>query len=180
MKIFIYLLLSTIILSSCFWGDDNVATTGLVSQENENFSIPTPSSWVTIPQEDLVVPKSWEIVLAFRSPTPKQWYINNIVILKKENTSISAQAIIDSGIQSLEKWIKWYKLLSNREVQFADNVSGKIISYTGKYSVDTPETVFIQTARVCWNDSYYMTISLTENLASYDRYEFILQSFECK
>jgi len=180
MKIFFSLLLVSIILSSCFWWGDSVTSTGLTFQENESFSIPTPSAWIDIPQDELVIPKSGQIALAFRSPAQKQWYMNNIVILKQENTSISAQAIIESGIQSLEKWIKWYTLLSNREVEFADGQLWNIISYTGKYSADTPETVFIQSARVCWNDSYYMTISLTEQLESYERYEYILQSFECK
>lgn len=180
MKTYISLILCFVFLISCWWADDSPAATGLIIQENEGFSIPTPSTWKTIPNEDLVIPKSGEIALAFRSESPKQWYINNIVILKKDNTAISPQAIIESGIQSLEKWIKWYKLISNNEVTFTDNQKGNIITYSWKYSSDTPETIYIQTARVCDDVGYYMTISLTEKLESYDRYEYILQNFNCK
>lgn len=180
MKIYISFFISVLILFSCGSSDNQPIATGLSLQETEEFSISTPSTWIEISEDELVEPKSGEIVLAFKSPEQKQWYINNIVILKQENTSISAQAIIESWIQSLEKWIKWYELLSNNDIQFADNQSGKIITYTGKYSDTTPETIFIQTAAVCWETSYYMTISLTEKLESYDRYEYILQNFKCK
>lgn len=180
MKLIISLILCLFFLISCSGGEESTSATGLIIQENEEFSIPTPSTWETIPESDLVTPKSWEVALAFRSPTPKQWYINNIVILKVASTTISAETIIDSGLQSLEKWIKWYDLISNKEITFADNQTGKIIIYTGKYSSDTPETVYIQSARVCGDTGYYMTISLTEKLENYDRYEYILQNFECK
>jgi len=179
MKIFVFLFIALLILTWCFWGESSPTATWLVIQETESFSIPTPSTWQSIPLEDLIQPKSGEIALAFRSNTPRQWYINNIVILQQENASISAQAIIESGIESLEKWIKWYSLISNRDIQFADNAPGKLIIYSGKYSTDTPETVYIQSARVCGDTGYYMTISLTEKLESYDRYEYILQNFRC-
>lgn len=180
MKVYIYILFCLFFLISCWSWDSSPSATGLIIQENDDFSIPTPSSWEVIPESDLVTPKSWEIALALRSPTPREWYINNIVILKVENTSISAEGIIDSGLQSLEKGIKWYNLISKRDITFADNQTGKIITYTGKYSNDTPEAVYVQSARVCGDNGYYMTISVTEQLEDYERYEFILQNFKCK
>jgi len=180
MKIFAFLFIIAFILTWCFSGDDSSTATWLVIQETERFSIPTPSTWKAIPKDDLVEPKSGEIALAFRSQTPRQWYINNIIILEQENATISAQAIIESGLESLEKGIKWYTLISNRDIQFTDNETGKLIIYSWKYSANTPETIYIQTARVCGDTGYYMTISITEKLESYERYEYILKNFQCK
>lgn len=181
MKKYIFFTICLFFLVSCSRDDtESIANSTLILQEKEDFSILVPNSWSEITSDELVTPKSWEIVLAFKSANQRQWYINNVVILRQENTTVSPSEILNSWIQSLEKWIKWYKLISNREVEFADDVVGNIITYTWKYTSNTPETVYVQSARVCWNDAYYMTISLTEKLESYDRYEFILQNFQCR
>jgi len=181
MKKSIFMILWLFILTWCFWGDSNPSSTGLVVQEREDFLVPIPSTWSQIQEQDLVTPTSWNIALAFKSQNERQWYINNIVILQEENTSSSSsQAILNSAEQALKKGIKWYNLISNNTVEFADGEVGNIMSYSWKYSADTPETVYIQSVRTCSENTYYMTISLTEVLDSYDRYEYILQSFRCR
>lgn len=176
------ILLSLLILSIlqwCFWSSNNNIV-GLTVQDWGEFSIQIPESWVLIGENDIPTPKSWSVALAFSSSSERQWYLNNIVILTTPSLSkASSSSLMKNSIQSLQKNIENFKIIEEKEVIFVDEQSGTIVSYTGKYNDTTPVTTYIQTARVCWNNNYYLTISLAESLESYDRYEYILQTFRC-
>lgn len=166
-------------LQWCFW--NSVGTqTGLTLQDKESFSILIPDSWTEIGESDTPTPKSWEIILAYSSNSERQWYLNNIIILETPSRSQeSSESLMKNSLQSLQKSIQNFKIIEEKIVIFADEQSGTIVTYIGKYNDTTPETTYIQTARVCGDNNYYLTLSLAEQLKSYDRYEYILQTFRC-
>jgi len=84
-----------------------------------------------------------------------------------------------SSTQSLKDDIENFEIISEKTVSFADGKSSLMLTYSWKYNITTPKATYIQTARVCWDNNYYLTLSLTEELEKYDRYEYILQTFSC-
>lgn len=176
-SIFIFLLFT---LQWCFLGDwEN--TTGLVIQENESFSISIPESWVEIDKSDIPQAKSWEIELAYSSTSERQWYLNNLIILNAgENSTSTAVALIKDSLQALQKSVQNFQLIEEKTFIFPDEGTGMILTYTAQYNEATPQSIYIQTARVCADTSYYITLSLAEQLESYERYRYILETFTCK
>jgi hypothetical protein len=103
------------------------------------------------------------------------------VILETESISQETSvSLMKNSIQSLKNSIENFEILSEKTVTFWDNESGTILSYTWKYNDATPDAIYIQTVRICGDKNYHLTLSLTEELESYERYEYILQTFECK
>jgi hypothetical protein len=84
-----------------------------------------------------------------------------------------------SSLRSLQTTTVNFSLIEEKTVAFADEQSGSILTYSAKYNDATPEAIYIQTARVCGENNYHLTLSLAEQLDSYDRYEYILQTFRC-
>lgn len=169
------------LLSSCFWWGDSANQSGLRLEARDWFKIQVPSSWQEIQSEDLPVPKQWSIELAFKSVSERQWYVNNIIVLSEvsENKK-SSISLLKKSLISLKKEIQEFEILSQKEVTFTDESSGEIITYSGRYNSSTPRLVYVQTAMSCeWKD-YFITLSLAESLESYDRYEYILETFSCQ
>lgn len=176
MKKIIIILLFTLVLSSCFWSSDS-AQSGLVLQDREDFSILVPETWASV--DDLPVPKSWEIVLAHSSANERQWYLNNIVVLASPSSTETSLSIMNNIKSTLESRIEGFTPIDEKQVTFADEETSLLLTYTGKYNSDTPNVVYIQTARVCGETKYFLTLSLAERLEDYSRYEYIMQTFRC-
>lgn len=167
------------ILQWCFWSLGS-SVAGLTLQDRGEFSIQIPESWWAIREDDIPTPKSWSVVLAYSSASERQWYLNNIVVLSAPSLSKeTSSSLMKSSVQSLQKNIENFKIIEEKTVSFVDEQSWTIVSYSGKYNDTTPLTTYIQTARVCGDNNYYLTISLAETLESYERYEYILQTFQC-
>ena len=179
LKISLLLVLS-LGLISCFGGSADTER-GLVIQETEAFQIKVPSTWSQISAADLPLPKSWEIEFAYASPTQRQGYMNNIIVLSSENKQKeSSQGLMKSNAHFLNQNLESFTLAEEKAITYTDGDAGLLVRFTGKYNTSTPEVVYLQTAKSCGDNSYYITLSLAEKLDSYERYEYLLKAFECK
>jgi len=174
-------LISLLFLSSCFWffqWDDT--SSNLILNDTEHFSILVPNTWWEIPTSELPIPKSWETILALKSQNEREGYYNNLVILKVENTAdTNSISLMQSTEKMLKNSLDAFKLTAKNNFTFPDEETWIILTFSGKYNSNTPTTQYIQTAKICDDASYFMTISVWEVLESYARYEEILQTFRC-
>lgn len=92
----------------------------------------------------------------------------------------SSQWLMNNTKAGLKASLEKFKLLSEKKITFADKTEGIVLNYTGKYSKNTPELTYIQTAKSCGESNYFLTISLAEKLESYKKYEYLFESFACK
>lgn len=181
MKYIISLITLVFILSSCFGSSTWVDETGLSEQDLWTFSILTPDSWETMDIADLPEPKAWEIVYGVSSVEQREGYLNNIVVLKSENTkNESSASLMKNNANFLNSSLDNFKVISEENIVFADQQQGVLLTFSWKYNRNTPEITYLQTARSCDDASYFITLSLAEKLESYDRYAYLLKSFECK
>ena len=171
-----------IFLTSCFWDIREIpdSDTWLELIEQESFSIFLPVNWEQVPQVDLVDPSQWELMLWYRSLEVRWWYYNNIIIIRNENrlqeTSIS---LMNNNINTLRLSLQSFDLIAEDRIDLWDEREGKIIVFRGKYGTQTPEAHYIQTAVSCDEMSYFITISVWEDLWDYTRYYPLLESFRC-
>lgn len=80
----------------------------------------------------------------------------------------------------LKSQLNSFNLLEESKIHFSDNDAWNILVYKAKYSKNTPELVYIQTAKSCGEKNYFLTLSLAETLEDYNKYKALLQSFICK
>lgn len=182
---YLFLLCIPFILTGCFGLFSNDTTTNststLIKQEKEGFSLSVPNTWKTIPLEDVPVPKTGEVVYAVASTETRQGYLNNIVIIKAGNAlDESSKALMKSSAQILDNSLQSFAVKKEEDFLFADGESSILLTFLGKYNSQTPEVTYLQTARSCGKVSYFLTLSLAEQLEDYSRYAELLQTFECE
>lgn len=178
---YIFLCILILSLSSCFgiWGWDN-ENNGLVLSDTEDFSVLVPDSWIALSGDELPVPKSWTTALALKSTNERSWYFNNMIILSSENIpDTNSLSLMNSTESMLKRSLKSYELISKKDISFLDNDTGSLIVFSWKYNDSTPKIQYVQTAKMCWDMSYFITISVWEVLDNYDRYEDVLKTFRC-
>lgn len=168
-------------LSSCifwWWKDD---ATGLISVEKEWFSIGVPNSWNESPGDELPNPRLWEIELSFKSSSKRQDYYNNILIISENNTqNKSSQSLVNQSIWDIKSSLTSFQLLDQSQIIFEDEGESDVVIYKWRYNSSTPLLTYIQSARVCSDANYYITVSVAENLDSYDRYKSLIATFKCE
>ncbi len=179
-KIFI-LILTFSFLFSCWESvskNDNI----LILKKFNDFSISIPNSWVELDKDKWWLPKPsfWEIRLAISSPNLIWWFSSNLLILRdKTNKDISSK---DFSIFS-NIWIKEdytaYKEISQRDIIFKDSEESVLFTFEARYNENTPRLRFLQTAHICDNYSYLLTIALSNEIEDSSKYETLLESFEC-
>jgi len=83
---------------------------------------------------------------------------------------------------SLKKDFSYFKIISEKDISFDNDkaITSKMYIYEAKYSKQTPNLHFLQTAVVCGDTWYLITIWLTKNNNSFTKYENILKTFSCK
>jgi len=175
------LLVSLVFLSGCFGLFESEETaTWLVLSDTENFSILVPDSWENLPSDDIPVPNTGQTVLAMKSQNEVAGYYNNLIILESENAIAStSQALMSSTKTMLEKNLTSFNLISQDSFQFSDEETWTMLVFNGRYNTATPSLYYVQTAKVCGDTSYFLTISVGSEQESYDRYAYVLQTFQC-
>jgi len=183
MKKILLFLFTLSVLASCSSTDEAVQVdevTWLVSKNIWSISIWVPANWNTIASSNLPIPKSWEVVLAIASSEQRENYLNNLVILKASNSlNESSQSLMKNSANFLDTKLQSFRLVEEKDIVFSDEEGWLIITFEWKYNTQTPLVTYIQTARVCGEDSYFATISLSEKPESYDKYITILKTLKC-
>jgi len=178
-----YIFLWTLVfLTGCFglFDSDNPTNTGLVLSDTEKFSILIPDSWEVLSWDELPVPNSWTTALALKSQNEVAWYYNNLIILETGKTwATTSRALMSSTKSTLEKNLSNFNLISESDFSFLDEEIGTILTFAGKYNIGTPNLYYVQTAKMCGDTSYFLTISIGSAQESYERYEYVLKSFQC-
>jgi len=181
-KKLLVLIFVTFFLASC-WDTEEVSTSWLTTFQNSDFSLFIPWSWTIIKNDDKVLPKpkDWKIALAVSSSDIKYWFANNLLVLKQwlnqETTSINFSIINNV-------WATWeytdYILLDSQDINFWWDNPSKAYIFEAKYNEATPKLKFIQTSAVCWKDWYLLTIALSLDTSTVDKYIDIFKTFRCK
>lgn len=178
--LFVFILLtSTIILNWCFFWEDEVGS-WLELTQKEGFSLQLPNSWSEIQSSKLPIPKSGTVELAYASSEARQWYINNIVVLSSSNSQReSSSSLMKNNGNFLNQQLDDFDLAEEKNIVFPDEDQWILLRFMWKYNSSTPQAVYLQTAKNCGEKSYYITLSITETPETYERYEHLLESFQC-
>lgn len=175
------LLLSLFLLWSCFWIGEDDQNAGLSLKQTETFSMSVPWVWREVSPSDIPNPRTGKLVFAYSSPTERQWYFNNLVVLEAANSLWeSSLSLMQNTKVWLEASLDAFYIIEEENISFADESQWLLLIYDAKYNVSTPKLTYLQTARACGDTNYFMTISLAEKLENYDRYETLLSTFSCK
>lgn len=180
MKKILLIFCTLLLLSGCFGSEESISE-GLVEFSNDNFALSLPGTWKAIPKTDLPTPKVGEVVLAYSSLESRDDYTNNIVIIGEDNSMWENNHDLIRSLPSyFDETLQVFHRKEVSDIQFADNQSGTVLEFQGKYNNTTPLVTYLQTARSCGEKAYFLTISVAEQLESYDRYMYLLGTFECK
>lgn len=168
-------------LASCFgnwgWSSDQTA---LVDIEREGFQVSMPTNWQEVYDYELTSPSQGEVVLAYRAQEARSGYYNNLVILKNQNRLQETDlALMNNNINTLKLSMQSFEMISRDTLTFTSNDSGEVIVFQGRYSQQTPDLFYIQSAKSCGDESYFLTISVGSELGDYTRYYPLLESFRC-
>ncbi|MDP2103554.1 MAG: hypothetical protein Q8K26_01375 [Candidatus Gracilibacteria bacterium] len=170
---------SLLLFTSCgTTGDSSLATTPFAG---EGFSIDVPSAWVKVEKEALPVTKNGAVVLALTSTEIASGFANNMTVLKeKMSEAITSKkySIVNYALTTSE--YKDFVKLEEKSITFtADNDESNIYTFEAKYNTDTPKQKFIQTAKVCGDTVYLLTVGLNLGTPSTTKYEDLIKTFTC-
>lgn len=178
-KIFISIFLS-LFLVSCFSSEKQ---DWLIAYSSENFSLRIPDNWEIIDNKDksLPTPRSWNIEFVIRSKNEKNWFSNNMIILSEDKKfETTASEYINSSSISYEKDYFEYEKIDEKNINFINWNSSKILVFEARYNDHTPKIKFLQTADICNNKIFYITLAIENNISDVSRYEYMLSNFNCK
>ena len=168
------------LLISCSSQDEEAENRGLDQVSKDWIILSVPSSWQEISPASLPIPNAGEVVFASESTQERGGYFNNLVVLKEENdNSSSSESLVKENISFLKQNMRSFSLLEEKNISFTDGWTGIILLFSGKYNVQTPEVIYLQTARSCPNWDFLLTLSIWEKQESYEQYEYILQTLSC-
>ena len=178
---FLFLLLP-LWLSWCIFNDDTVNNTWLKLVTLKQFDIYIPENWENILDIDKVLPKpkDWIIELATVSQTHVNWYSNNIIILSSNLNKIinSKDYSIINNIWSSNEYYN-YRLIESKDFSFNDQEQSMLYIFSAKYNLKSPVLNFLQTAYICNNKAYLITLSITSNIVDFKKYEDLISTFKC-
>lgn len=177
---FFLLTLWLFLLSSCFWWSVQEKTASLKQVQSDGFKMSVPALWDEITPRDIPSPSKWELSLGFISPDRREWYFNNLIVLGAENILRENSRQLMKGSESyLQGNLKSFVIQSRESINFVDGDEGETIVYTASYNDTLPDLVYIQSAKSCGDTAYFMTISVAERLADYNRYVELFRSASC-
>lgn len=182
-KIFLIILLSTLILTWCSSANkENV--TSLQKVEKTYFDVSIPAKWTLIENDSksLPTPKSGEIALAALSTETNWWFANNLLILSQDvyKPIKSNDFSIVNNVWSTKDYVNYQKL-DTKTIEFADKDTSTLYIFEAKYNLTTPILKYLQVWKVCsQKKAYLLTIAVSQDVKNTSDYEDILKSFTCK
>lgn len=170
------------LLASCGTSTD---TSSLTNYKGEGFSMDVPKSWIAKEAKDIPTPKNGTVALAMTSADISSGFANNLLVLKDklspaengEKMTSKKYSIVNHALTTgkYEDFVK----ISEKEVTFPDGDVANLYVFEAKYNRDTPKKRFIQTAKVCGDDVFLITVGTELNSGSSSKYEALATSFQC-
>lgn len=180
-KIFISLFF-VFLLSSCFSSSSTTDTSTLTDFSGSWFTVSVPKTWSVIDNKSktLPSPKDSFIVLAASSSEVKYWFANNMLVLEA-NLAKSTDSKTYSDLNNIgsSKTYKNYLKLDKKDFTFTDWVISSLYVFQAKYNETTPNLKFIQTAHLCNDKAYLITVALNIDIKDTSKYEDMLKTFKC-
>lgn len=180
---FAALALASLLLASC--GSSSTDTASLTNFKGEGFSIDVPKSWIAKDSKEIPTPKNGTIALAMTSSDISSGFANNMLVLKDvlhpaesgEKMTSKKYSIVNQALTTgaYEEYVK----LDEKEISYSDSDVANLYVFEAKYNRDTPKKRFVQTAKICGNDVYLITIATELNPKEPARYEGLAKSFQC-
>jgi hypothetical protein len=191
--IHIILLILVIFLSSCFgpFSSDETETqewentqSTIKSFETDSLILTIPNSWEELSASSLPAPKTGEVFLALKSKDLSDWVYRTLVIL--EDTIIwkltSKQYARNDYRVSIKNYAG-YRELEEKQIEFADGDESLLFHFEAKYNPDSPRMKFLQSSKICSDDTvnmvYNITISLPNSIEDLAKYESLIKSMQC-
>lgn len=176
------LVLPSLLLASCGTSSDS---TSLTSFKGEGFSMDVPSTWIQKDKKDIPTPKNGSVVLAMTSSDISSGFANNLLVLKDtllldekgEKITSKKYSVVNQALTTgtYEEYVK----LDEKTIEFADKDESNLYVFEAKYNRETPKKRFVQTAKVCDDKVYLITVGIELNSGSTAKYENLAKSFQC-
>ena len=149
----------------------------------KDFSIKIPKAWNVITNNKKIIPnpKNGKVELAVTSTSTKNGFSNNLIILSQnlEEEMTSKNYSVINNIWAKNEYINYYEI-KNKNFSFLNGKKSKIFIFKAKYAVSTPLLQFIQTAYVCKNKAFLITLAIPTKIKDTLRYEDMIRTFKCK
>lgn len=182
MKKVVFIWLVSLLLASC--GSSDVSDTNLSAYEWNGFTIQVPKAWVKIDAKAAPTPGNGVLESAWSSTEIASGFANNLVILseKLDRAITSKKYSIINYALSTGKYTDFIKL-DEKTITFSSESGEKdesnLYTFEAKYNPETPKRKFLQTAKVCGDRVYLMTIGINLGITDVKKYESLLTSFQC-
>ncbi|HRI36619.1 MAG TPA: hypothetical protein PK765_06225 [bacterium] len=173
------LALPALTLSSCLGSSTESADT--VVRAGTGYSVSVPSAWTEVPAKNLPTIPRGTIELAMNSREISGGFANNLTILSEslDRDTTSREYAITNNTLSTAEYIEYQKL-SETEIAFVDEDTSLLYEFEARYNTTTPKIRFFQTAKICGQKAYLITVGVSLDTEGSTRYEELVKSFECR
>lgn len=181
MKKLVLVPLLALLLASCGSTAETDSVANTTPFDGEGFSIQTPKSWIAVDKADLPATKNGTIALALTSTDITSGFSNNMSIIKERLTEKMASkkySVVNYALTTGE--YKDFTKLEEKTITFSDKDESNLYIFEAKYSEKTSKQKFLQTAKVCNDTVYLITIGLGLTSGATTKYEDLIKTFTCK
>lgn len=184
-KVIVFAVIAAFSLASCGTSTDTSVT--LTSHKGAGFTMDVPKTWIPVESKSLPIPKNGSIALALTSPDISSGFASNLVVLKDQISVATGSGAYTSKKYSIVNYTlttgkyQEFTKLDEKEIVFPDNDSANLYIFEAKYNSTTPKQKFIQSAKICGNQVYLITVGLgaSATAVSTTKYESLVKSFTC-
>ncbi len=146
----------------------------------EGFSINTPKTWIAVDKAALPTTTNGSIALALTSTEIVSGYSNNMRKKKKKLTdAITSKKYSVVNYALTTGAYKDFVKLDEKVIAFGDKDESNLYIFEAKYNTDTPKQKFLQTAKVCGDQVYLITLGLGLSTGTTTKYEDLIKTFTC-
>lgn len=119
----------------------------------------TPKTWIAVDKSALPSTQNGTITLALTSTDIVSGYSNNMSILKEKLTEAMTSkkySVVNYALTTgaYNDFVK----LEEKVITFGDKDESNLYIFEAKYNTNTPKQKFLQTAKVCGDTVYLITI----------------------